>query len=141
MDRVILKSAARPRITAGLLGAFGGLALLLAAVGVYGVASYSVARRTREIGIRVALGARSGRISRLVLSQGLAPALVGLAVGLGIAMAAAPRLETLLFRVSPRDPVTLTVIPALLLLVAALASWIPARRALRIAPTEALKEE
>ena len=141
MDEFVMRSVAGPRTTTWLLGGFGALALLLASVGVYGVTTYAVAKRKREIGIRRALGARARSLTQLIVREGLGPAVIGVVIGLGVALAAAPTLDALLFRVSPKDPATLLLAPAVLLLAAALASWFPARRALRIAPTEALKED
>ena len=140
MEEVVDRAVARPRLTASLLGAFGLVALLLAAVGIYGVVSYTVARRTREIGVRVALGAHRGQVVRLMVREGAAPAVLGAAVGLAAALAGAAALRGLLYGVSPTDPVSFTVLPLVLLAVAGLAAWVPARRATRVAPTEALRE-
>jgi hypothetical protein len=141
MDDVVLRSVAGPRMTTWVLGGFGALALLLACVGVYGVTSYAVAKRRREIGIRRALGAPARPLAALIVREGLAPALGGVVIGLGVALSSAPLIDDLLFAVSPRDPGTFLVAPALLLIAAALATGLPAHRALHIAPTEALKEE
>jgi predicted permease len=141
MDDVVLRSVAGPRMTTWVLGGFGALALLLACVGVYGVTSYAVAKRRREIGIRRALGAPARPLAALIVREGLAPALGGVVIGLGVALASAPLIDDLLFAVSPRDPGTFLVAPAGLLIAALLATALPARRALHIAPTEALKEE
>jgi predicted permease len=141
MTEVLRRSLARPRATTWLLGGFGALALLLAGVGVYGVTSYGVAKRRREIGVRRALGARGARLAGIVARDGVVPAMIGSAVGLAAAVLLAPRLADQLFRVSPRDPLTLLLAPAVLLGAAAFATWLPMRRALRIAPTEALKED
>ena len=141
MDDVVQRSLAGPRTTTWLLGGFGALALLLACVGVYGVTSYAVAKRRREIGVRRALGARPAPVATLVAREGVAPALMGAVVGVGIAWWVAPLIGELLFRVSPRDPGTLLLAPVVLLLAALVATWLPALRALRIAPTEALREE
>lgn len=123
------------------VGSFAALAVLLACVGLYGVVAYLVARRTSEIGIRMALGARRGQVTGLVLSQGLRPALLGAAVGLGIAIAASRVAEAVVYQVSPRDPVVLGGATALILAVAVLAAVLPARRASRIDPVTALRTE
>ena len=124
-----------------LLALFALLALVLAAVGLYGVLNYDVSQRTREIGIRGAIGATRGQIVALILRQGLARALVGLVAGLAGAYFFTRLLRKMLFEVSATDPVAYGVVAALLLLVALLASWIPARRAARVDPVEALRAE
>ena len=117
------------------------LALVLAAVGIYGVISYSVSQRTREIGIRLALGADVGEVRSLVLRQGMAPAVTGIAIGLGLAIMLTRYLRTLLYGVAPLDPLTFGTIPVLLLMVAVTSVLIPAARASRVAPVEALRGE
>ena len=129
------------RIAAGVLGAFGAIALLLAAVGLYGVVAFAVAQRTREIGIRVALGARSGEVSRLMLRQGMVLAGLGLAVGLPIAFMAARLLSGFLLGGGTTDPVVFTLAALALTGVTLLASWIPARRAARVDPMVALRAQ
>ena len=129
------------RVAAGVLGAFGVVALLLAAVGLYGVVAFAVAQRTREIGIRSALGARSGDLMRLMLRQGLVLAGVGLVVGLPIAFAAARLLSGFLLGGSSADPLVFALAAAALTLVTLLASWIPARRAARVDPMVALRAQ
>src|SRR5262245_10656015 len=124
-----------------LFGIFAALALSLAAVGIYGVVSYSVARRTREIGLRVALGAQTGDVTRMVIRQGLALAGLGAAVGLGGAAPAAQLMKSMLFNVSAIDPATFTLLPLSLLAVAMAACWIPARRAAKVDPMVALRCE
>jgi len=128
-----------PRLAATLLGGFGLLALALAAIGLYGVMSYSVAQRTRELGIRMALGAQSGDVLKLVARQGLALSGVGLSLGLGSALALTRLMQTALYGVSPTDPLTFGFIAALLATVALAACWIPARRATKVDPMIALR--
>jgi putative ABC transport system permease protein len=132
---------AAPRFNTILLSAFAGLALLLAAVGIFGVISYSVAQRTQELGIRRALGADSWSVMRLVLTQGLGLAGIGLAIGLAGAFAVTRLLESLLFGVTATDPMTFGVVVVVLALVAGLASYLPARRATRVDPMVALRYE
>jgi putative ABC transport system permease protein len=141
LDVLLTKSVARPKFQSVLLGSFAGLALLLAAIGIFGVMSYSVAQRTHEIGIRVALGAQRDQVLRLVVGQGLALALIGTAAGLGGAWILTRYLRTLLFEVSPTDWLTFTIVPVLLCTVAVLASYLPARRAMHIDPMQALRYE
>ncbi|HEX9885181.1 MAG TPA: ABC transporter permease [Longimicrobiales bacterium] len=124
-----------------VLGLFGVLGLVLAAVGIYGVMAYSVSRRTRELGIRVALGADPRRVVRLVLREGMTLALVGTVLGLAGAAGAARLVEGLLYNVSALDPVAFVGVPAVLVAVAALAVWIPARRAASVEPMRALRME
>ena len=121
--------------------AFGALALLVAAVGLYGVIAYNVAQRMHELGVRIALGARSGNLIRLVVSQGLRFALTGIAVGTALALLSAKWVQPLLFQQSAKDPVVLALVAALLLAVALLASAIPARKATRADPNAALRAE
>jgi len=141
MQDIMDNSVAQPRLTSGLLGSFGLMALLLAMVGVYGVVSYSVARRTKEIGVRIALGAETQRVVGLMVWEGARPALWGIALGLIVAWGAGSLLEGFLFGVSPTDPLTFVSLSLFLAAVALLASWIPSRRAAGVAPTEALREE
>jgi predicted permease len=129
------------RMSAGLLGALAVVALLLAAVGAYGVMAYAVGQRVHEIGVRMALGARADTVVRLVVIQGMRPVAIGLAVGLGGALALSRVLQGLLFEVRATDPLTLAGVAVLLALVALLACYLPARRAARIAPMEALRHE
>ena len=134
-------SVAQPRFRAFLLGLFSGIALLLAAVGIFGVISYSVARRTHELGIRLALGAQPNAILGMVLRETLALVLIGIAVGLPCAFAASQLVTHLLFSVKSYDPITLILVPLVLLAVGALAGCIPARRAMRVDPMIALRYE
>jgi putative ABC transport system permease protein len=135
------ESAAQPRFTTTLSGVFALVALLLAAVGVYGVLSYSVAQRTQEIGVRMAMGAQRAQILRLVLRGGMAWAFAGIAIGLLGAFAFSRVLGTLLFEVGARDPITYSMVGVTLALVAMLACYIPAARATRIDPVIALRAE
>jgi len=129
------------RIAAIVLGSFGVLAIILAAIGIYGVMSYVVAGRTREVGVRIALGAARGNVLFLIMRQGMSLALIGVAFGLLIAFGAAQLLVKVLFGVSPADPLTFAGVSLLLSLVAALACYIPARRATRVDPLVALRYE
>jgi macrolide transport system ATP-binding/permease protein len=124
-----------------LLGAFGALALTLAAVGIFGVMAYSVSQRTREIGIRVALGATRGRILRLVVGDGMLLLAIGLVVGIAGAVGVSRALASFLFGISPLDPITFGIVPVLLAAVAILACWLPAMRATRVDPMVALRYE
>jgi putative ABC transport system permease protein len=129
------------RLLAGALGLFGGIALLLAAIGLYGVISYSVAQRTYEIGVRAALGADTSRVLKLVVTQGLRLVIAGLVIGLAGALAVTRVLDSALFGISTTDPITFIAMSALLTAVAMIATAIPARRAARIDPMVALRTE
>ncbi|HVS13582.1 MAG TPA: ADOP family duplicated permease [Thermoanaerobaculia bacterium] len=135
------RALATPAFSAGLVGVFAFAALLLAAVGAYGVLSYSVATRTREIGIRLALGARPGAVTGAVVRRGLGLAVAGLAVGVLGAVLLGRAFESVLYGVPPTDPATLSAVVALFVGVALLACWLPARRAGRLDPTRALRSE
>jgi predicted permease len=135
------RSLLQERLTATLSGFFGALALLLTAIGLYGLMAYSVAQRQREIGIRVALGAGRGRVMRGVIADGLAVSLSGVGVGVGAAMVATQLVKSLLFGVTPRDPLTLVAAPALLVAIAVVGSVVPAKRAARVDPMVALRAE
>ena len=141
MPDIIEASVAQPRFRTFLLGLFGAMALVLAATGIFGVISYSVSRRTNEIGIRVALGASRGTILRMVLRETLLLTFAGLAVGLPCALAASRLLGNMLFGISASDPATITIVAITLAVVAALAGYIPARRAMRVDPMVALRYE
>jgi predicted permease len=129
------------RIAAFFIGGFGVLGLLLACIGIYGVLAYQVGQRTREIGVRVALGARAGDVVRMMVRHGFKITALGAAIGLLLAIAATRLLASLLYGVSATDPLTFTAVPAVLLAVALLASWLPARRAARVDPMVALRSE
>ena len=141
MDRLLAESVAQPRFRTLLLGIFAAVALVLASVGIYGVISYSVTQRTHEIGIRMALGAQARDVSMLVIRQGMALALIGVSIGLGASFALTRLMESLLFEVSTTDQATFAGVAALLIAVAVLACWIPARRASRVDPMVALRCE
>ena len=141
MAQVLSKSTARQNFNMLLLGIFGGVALLLAAVGIYGVMAYAVEQRTAEIGIRVALGAQQMQMLGLIMRHGLLLAAIGVVVGTGAAFGLTRFLRTLLFGVTVSDPATFVLVPALLTFVALLACFIPARRAARVDPVIALRAE
>jgi putative ABC transport system permease protein len=141
MEQVFSDSVAQPRLQLVLLLVFGGIAALLAIVGIYGVVAYSVAQRTREIGIRVALGAHQIDVGRMVLREGAVLAVTGALIGTTGALAASRLLRTLLFETAPSDPATLGFVVAAVILVALLATLIPARRAAQVDPVTALRYE
>jgi predicted permease len=141
MREILSDSIGSRRFQTLLAGAFAGAALLLACLGIYGVISYSVARRTSEIGIRIALGAQASQVSALVLRQGMQPVLGGLAAGVAAALAAGKLIAGFLFGTQPRDPAAIAAVVFMLLVVAGLACWAPARRASRIDPMAALRNE
>jgi putative ABC transport system permease protein len=141
MDEVVAATLSAPRFTGMLLGVFAALALALSAIGIYGVLSYVVSRRTREIGIRVAIGAGRGQVLRLVLGSGVGLALVGIFVGLAAAASLSRLMTTLLHDVQPGDPATYATVAAALTFVAIVASLVPAWRATRVDPVRALKAE
>ena len=141
MSHYVDRFIAQPRFNMVLLGVFGGLALVLASVGVYGVISYWVTQRTHEIGVRIALGAQSGEVQRMVLGNSLRLAILGIAIGLAGALPTTRALRGLVFGVSTHDPFTFIAFPSLLAAIALLASYLPARRATRIDPIVALRYE
>ena len=141
MEQALYETVALPRFRSTLMGIFAVAALLLAAVGIYGVLAYSVQQRTQEIGIRMALGANSGSVIRLMSGQGSRLALAGTAIGIGGGLALVRVLEKMLFGVTPADGITFAAVAALLLCVALAASYIPARRAARIDPVRALRQD
>jgi putative ABC transport system permease protein len=141
MDEWLSASAAQPRLNAWLLGAFAAMALLIAAIGIYGVLAYSVARRTREIGVRMALGSSPERVLRLVVGEGMKVALAGLIVGLLGGFALGRALSSLVYGVSVHDPLTFAAVAVVLAIVALVACMIPARRASQVDPLVALRAE
>ena len=141
MDEVVAASLASNRFNTVLLGLFAGLALVLAAVGVYGVVSYTVDQRTHEIGIRMALGAHRDDVLGLVLGQGMILVLIGLGLGLAGAFAATRQLASLVYGVSTNDPWTFASVALVLAAVALAANFLPARRATRIDPLIALRQD
>ena len=141
LDEIVARSISEPRFYVILLGAFAATALFLAALGIFGVMSYAVVQRSREIGIRVALGAHPSHLLRMVLGQALLLSVAGVAVGLLAALALSRAMAGLLFELSPKDPGTLAFVAVLLTAVALLASYLPARRATRVDPLIALRSE
>lgn len=141
MESILGENFSRQRFSAWLLGGFAAIALLLAGIGIYGVLAYSVTARTREFGVRAALGANAGRIVALVFRTGMLPVAGGLIAGVAGALALSGLLKSLLFGVGPRDPLTFGVVPLLLAAVALVAALLPARRAARLDPMEALRTE
>jgi putative ABC transport system permease protein len=141
LERIKADSVAPNRLRTTLLGVFAGIALLLAAIGIYGVISYSVAQRTHEMGVRLALGARRRDIFGLVIGSGMLLAGIGLAIGLAGSIALTRLLKSLLFGVDATDPATMVTVAALLAGVASLACYVPARRATKVDPMVALRWE
>jgi len=141
MQEVYDKSVARTSFTLVMLGIAGVMALVLGIIGIYGVISYTVSQRNREIGIRLALGAQGGDVLQMVLRQGARMVLVGVAIGIGAALGLTGLMRSLLFGVTARDPMTFAAVAALLILVSLLASYIPARRAMLVDPIVALRYE
>ena len=141
MAERVANQTTQSRFSAWLLGVFGALALVLAAVGIYSVMAYAVEQRAREIGVRVALGARAGDVLKMVIGQGMRLALLGVALGLGAALALTQLMKRLLFGVAAADPLTYGALALLLTLVALFACWVPARRATKVDPMVALRHE
>ena len=141
MENVLGENYSRQKFSAWLLSGFALMALLLAAVGIYGLLAYSVTSRTREFGVRVALGAGASSIIALVLRTGARPVLLGLAAGSAGAIALSGLLKSLLFGVAPRDPITFALVPLFFAAVALVAGILPARRAAHLDPMDALRAE
>ena len=141
MDDVVSRSVSRQRFNMLLMTVFGGSALLLAAIGIYGLMAYSVEQRTQEIGIRLALGASAGDVRRMVVGQGMRLALVGVVIGLASAFGLAQVIASLLYGVKPRDPVVFVATPLLLAFVALIGVWLPSGRAVSVDPVTALRAE
>jgi putative ABC transport system permease protein len=141
METLLGASVVQPRFQTSLLGLFGGIALLLAAVGIYGVISYGVAQRTGEIGVRLALGASGPSVLGLIVRQGMMPVLAGLALGLGGSFALTRLMGRLLYEVRPTDPMTFGGVTLVLALVALFAAYLPARRAAKVDPMTALRHD
>jgi putative ABC transport system permease protein len=141
MEQVRSQSVTLYSFSSALLGVFAAIALVLASVGIYGVMSYAVTQRTQEIGLRLALGAQASDVLRLVIGRGMKLTLIGVTVGLVASLALTRLMKNLLIGVSPADPLTFIVIPLLLMLVALLACWIPARQATKVDPLVAIRNE
>ena len=141
MDEVVRISTGQQRFNMLLMTVFGCAALLLAAIGVYGLMAYSVEQRRQEIGIRLALGAEAGQVKKMVVWQGMRLALAGVAIGAGAALGLMQLLASLLFGVKPRDPMVFAIVPIVLSAVALLAVWLPASRASKVDPLESLRYE
>ena len=141
MQQMVDESISTRHLTLVLLGLFSGLALVLAAIGIYGVISYSVQQRTHEIGIRMALGAQRNNVLLLVVGHGVKLAAVGIVIGVAVALGLMRLLTTLLFGVGANDPITFAAASVVLLLVAIAACYIPARRAIAVDPMVALRYE
>jgi ABC-type antimicrobial peptide transport system permease subunit len=140
MDETVSRSTARARFHMLLMSVFGGVSLLLAAIGIYGLMAYSVEQRTQEIGIRVALGAEPDDVRRMVMKQGVTLAFLGIVIGLGAAFALAKQLQSFVFGVTVWDPLVFVSIPLVLALVAVIAVWLPAQRATQVDPATALRQ-
>jgi ABC-type antimicrobial peptide transport system permease subunit len=141
MDVIVSRSIGSERFNMLLLGLLAGIALLLAVVGIYGVLNYVVSQRTRELGIRMAMGARGADVAQMVLKQGLGAVLLGLVIGFAVALASTRLLASMVYGVETTDPATFAAVSVLLSLVSAAAIAVPARRASRVAPMVALRYE
>jgi ABC-type antimicrobial peptide transport system permease subunit len=141
MSTIVDRTIAQERMLSSLAIWFGLLALVLGAIGIYGVRSYAVRRRATEIGLRLALGATTRQVFGLVVGQGVRVASVGIALGLGASLALTRFVESLLFRVEPRDPATFVAVALVFAAVAAIASYVPARRAAQVDPSSTLRSE
>jgi len=141
METVVRQTFSRQQFSAILLGGFSLASLLLAAIGIYGLLAYSVTQRTREIGVRMALGAEPGSITRMVVASAARMVIAGATAGLAVALALSGLLKSLLFAVGPRDPLTFIAAPAVFVVVALIAAYVPARRAAQVSPLEALRAE
>jgi putative ABC transport system permease protein len=141
MDEVVASSVEQPRLSLDLLGLFAAVAVVLAAIGIYGVMAFAVSQRKHEIGIRIALGAQPRDILRMVVGHGVRLALVGVGLGLAAAFYLARYMAPLLYGIGTRDPITFVVVPLLLMVVALFASWIPAIRATHVDPIVTLRHE
>src|SRR5205823_9758696 len=141
LEDFVAESLSQERFNMLLLAAFAGLAVLLAAVGIYSVLAYAVRRRVREIGIRMALGASLRDVLRLIILEGMTPALIGVAIGLAGALALGRVLATIIYGISASDPLTLAAVSLFLLAVALFASLVPAYRATKVEPIQALRDE
>jgi len=141
MDSIVSTSVSRQRFNMWVMSVFGGCALLLAAIGIYGLMAYSVEQRTQEIGIRLALGAPLAQVRRMVIAQGMALSLAGVVIGLGAAFLLARLITAFLFGVTAKDPLVFSAVPLLLSVVAFVAVWLPARRASKVDPIIALRAE
>jgi ABC-type antimicrobial peptide transport system permease subunit len=141
IEAMLAENVAAPRFRTVLFAAFGGLAMCLAMAGIYGVVAYAVGRRTNEIGVRIALGASTGGVVRLVFRQGLAFAGIGLGLGLAASIAGTRLLQSMLFQVQPNDPWVYSAVAAMVGVVTLVAGYVPASRAARIDPVAALRQE
>jgi putative ABC transport system permease protein len=141
IDQLVNRSIAPQRFTMSLLALFAAIGLLLAAVGIYGVMAYNVSQRTREIGLRMALGAQTRNVLTLVVKQGMALVLFGVIAGLIVSLALTRMMKSLLFGVNATDPTTFVIVALLLMLAALLACYLPARRATKVDPLVALRYE
>jgi putative ABC transport system permease protein len=141
LSDLVDQARAQNRFVAVLAAMLAGIALLLACIGIAGVTAYSISRRTSEIGIRMTLGATRSAVLRMIFGQNFVPVITGLAIGLAASLALTPLLRSMLFGVKPSDPLAFALISVLLVLVGALACYFPARRAIQIEPTIALRYE